>query len=91
LDNLDKIKKLRASEESSLTYLEDALILAKMARNSKAQRILQRQYSRYQIREALSILDEYMLGGIFHRIYRSCRKPHDSKMRVALRGSQRQI
>jgi hypothetical protein len=90
-NNLAKLKSFQTNKESGATFLEDAIILAKNARNKKVYRILQRYYRRYQIRQAIKMLDRYMMGGIFRRIYRvwsKVRYPDSINWRVQLRGSQ---
>ena len=90
LESLKKLKTLRASDESGFTFLEDAILLAENAKNRKVQRILRRYYAKYKMREALAILDRYMIGGIFHRLYQILGNPGHTNLRVTLRGLQHQ-
>jgi hypothetical protein len=88
-NNLSKLKILRGVDESSATFLEDAMILAKNARNNAVLRILRRYYLESQIFQVLRKLDRYVLRGILRRIYRTIAQPNYVGERVNLKGSQR--
>lgn len=87
--SLTKLKILRTSDESGVTFLEDAMILAKDARNKKLYKILRRYYLRYQMFQILKILDRYILGGILRRIYRRVTNQNYTENRVEIKALQR--
>lgn len=79
-ENLAKLKSFRKSNESSATFLEDAMILAKNTQNKTVLKILRRYYLRFQTFQVLKKMDQYIWGG---RIFR-----RKNRARVNLRSSQ---
>ncbi len=88
LNDLTKLRILRKFDESGATFIEDVMTLAKNVKNKTVQRILRRYYRRHQLREAIIMLDRYLLTGIFRRIYRRVKNPDYLKHRVSLTGSK---
>jgi hypothetical protein len=91
LPNLDlaSLKRLRTTDESGATYLEDAMILARNAENRRVLKTLRRYYRRYQLSLVAPMLDHLLLGGVLRRIYRTyvkLKKPKWSEFRITLRG-----
>lgn len=90
--NLSQLKILLPSDENSVVRLNDLMMLAKDTGNKTVYRYLLRLHQRYHLRlhviQLLKILDQYMLGGILRRIYRSATQPQYVEGRVGLRGSQ---
>jgi len=86
LDNLNLLKILKIQDESGMTFLEDAMILAKQANNVKICRILRSYHRRYRLSKLPDLIDRNLLGGIFRRAYRAIRKPKWLNLRVALRS-----
>ena len=89
LSDLKKLKTLKAIDESGATFLEDAMVLAKEAKNLEAYNILKKLYRRYQIGQLWPLMDRYLLGGTIRRVYRKLRKPDWLSWRVTLRGATR--
>jgi len=88
LDNLNKLSIFRKSDESGVTFLVDMMILAKNVQNKKVQRIMRSYLRRYQMRQIIVMIDRFILGGIFRRIYYRVKKPRWLNRRVSRRGLQ---
>jgi hypothetical protein len=87
LDNLNKLSIFRKrNDESGATFLADMMILAKNVQNKKVQRIMRNYLLRSQMRQLIILIDRFILGGIFRRIYLRIIGPRRSKLRVLLRG-----
>lgn len=82
--SLKKLKKIRTTQESGATFLEDLMILAKNVQNKKVYRILRRYYLKYQMFQALKMLDRYMMMGILRRIYRKVTNTVVAENRVSM-------
>jgi len=89
LDNLDLLKSLKVKSENDITFLEDAMILAKQAGNEKVYKIFRSYYKRHQISKLWPLIDRHLLGGLLRRTYRAVRKPKWLDLRVTLRSPDR--
>jgi hypothetical protein len=83
-----KLNSFKTYDKSGATFLEDAIILAKNAKNKKIYNTLCRYFRKYQMRQIIIIFDRYILGNIFRRLYRKLFTPVDSTIRVKLYGPQ---
>ena len=87
LENLNKLKMfMQYDDESALTFLEDAILLARERQNNKILSVLKGYYRKYQLLNAIIMLDRYMLGGNLRKISRKLRNTGRPERRVKLRG-----
>ena len=90
LPELFDINKLRMFQkdldERGATFLEDMMILAIKTGNASVFKIVRKVYRRFQILEAIAMLDRYMFGGVLRRFYYRVRRPKWFDERVSLKG-----
>jgi hypothetical protein len=89
LDNLNKLSIYRNSAGESGAYgMEDLMALAKNVQNKKVERIMRNYLRRYHMRQIIVMVDRFLLGGRFRRIYYRVNNPSKLNERVTRRGLQ---
>ncbi len=84
LHDMKLLSWLKPRDENGMTFLEDAMILARQQGDDDVYRRLRKYHKRYQIRQLPSMLDRMILGGFLQRLYRKIRKPEWLEQRVML-------
>jgi len=89
LNSMKELEWLKSSDESSVTFLEDIIVLARRQGNKDVDRRLTGFYRRYQMGQLIPIIDRNLLRGGLKKLYRRLRKPEWLNLRVTMRPKDR--
>ena len=80
---------MKPTSEGELTFLEDAMILAKKSGQETILRKLKRYYKLYRLNDLISTIDRDLFNSTARNIYRKYRQPEWLSWRVILPGVNR--
>jgi hypothetical protein len=80
------LKMLKAHDESGATFLEDAMLLARQSNNTKIYKILYRYHRQFKLSQTFVLVDKYLMGSLFRRLYRRVKNPDWINWRVTMQN-----